>query len=93
MIRLVRMVATLAIATSSASLVAGEKEDPSRLTVNRIFGAREFEPDTVSIHWLATASGSMYTALEPSKGPAGGQDLVRHNPSMVSARFWSAPSN
>ena len=79
--RLFRVVVILAIAVPSSHLVAGEMEDPSRLTVDRIFGAREFEPETVSVQWLAAASGSMYTTLEPSKGPSGGQDLVRHNPS------------
>ncbi len=74
------MLATLAIAASSASLVDGETEDPSRLTVERIFGTHEFEPESVSVQWLATGSGSMYTTLEPSKGPTGGQDLVRYNP-------------
>ena len=84
--RLVRMLATLAIAALSVSFVDGETEDPSRLTVERIFGAREFEPENVSVHWLTTASGSMYTTLEPSKGPSGGQDLVRHDPANGRAR-------
>jgi dipeptidyl-peptidase 4 len=78
--RLLPMVAILAFALPSSGLVAGEKEGPSRLTVERIFGAHEFEPESVSVRWLATASGSLYTMLEPSKDPTGGRDLVGYNP-------------
>jgi dipeptidyl-peptidase-4 len=73
-----RIVAILVFASPSSYLVAGEKEDPSRLTVGRIFGAPEFEPEHVSVHWLAAGAG--YATLEPSTGPAGGRDLVRHDP-------------
>ena len=34
------------------ALIAGENEDPSRLTVERIFGDHEFEPEHVSVRWL-----------------------------------------
>jgi dipeptidyl-peptidase-4 len=80
MMRVFRMVVVLAIAMPSPRLVAGEKDDPSRLTVERIFGAHEFQPESVSVQWLASGSGSIYTTLEPTKGPSGGQDLVRYNP-------------
>ena len=33
-----------------------EKEDPRRLTVERIFGAHEFEPEHVSVRWLEAGS-------------------------------------
>ena len=39
------------------ALIAGEDEDPSRLTVQRIFGAHEFEPDHVSVRWLDGGNG------------------------------------
>ena len=33
-------------------LVAQEKDDPSRLTVERIFGRDEFEPEHVCVRWI-----------------------------------------
>jgi len=73
-----RIVAILVIALPCSPLIAGEKADPSLLTVQRIFGASEFEPEHVSVRWLGDSSG--YATLEPSAGPAGGRDLVRHDP-------------
>jgi len=73
-----RIVAILVIALPFSPLIAGEQEDPSKLTVQRIFGAPEFEPEHVSVRWLGDSSG--YSTLEPSAGPAGGRDLVRHDP-------------
>jgi dipeptidyl-peptidase-4 len=61
-----------------ARAVADEKKDPSRLTLERIFATSEFEPESVSIRWLDGDSG--YLTLEPSAGPAGGRDIVRHDP-------------
>ncbi|MFI5459714.1 MAG: S9 family peptidase [Isosphaerales bacterium] len=73
-----RIVAILVIALPCSPLIAGEKEDPSLLTVQRIFGGPEFEPEHLSVRWLGDSSG--YATLEPSTGPAGGRDLVRHDP-------------
>jgi dipeptidyl-peptidase-4 len=72
-----RIAAILALAAFSPSLSADDSQDPARLTVHRIFGAHEFEAEHVSARWLA--AGSAYTTLEPSSGPAGGRDLVRHD--------------
>jgi dipeptidyl-peptidase 4 len=80
MSRLFRFVVTLAIAVPSSRLVAQEKQDPSKLTVERIFGKHEFEPESVSVQWLASESGSTYTKFEPFIRPSGGRDLVRYNP-------------
>jgi dipeptidyl-peptidase-4 len=75
-----------------APLTAQEKPGAgaSRLTVERIYGAREFEVDTTAAQWLPDSSGypaarwlpdsSGYLILEPSKDPAGGRDLVRYDP-------------
>ena len=41
-----------------------KRTTPSRLTVQRIFGSGEFEPEHVAIRWLADSSG--YVTLEPS---------------------------
>jgi dipeptidyl-peptidase-4 len=59
---------------------ATEPPDP-KLTVERIFGAHEFEPESVSARWLPLESKSVagYTTLEPSKGPFGGRDIVVHD--------------
>jgi dipeptidyl-peptidase-4 len=75
---LFRIVAMLAIAPFSPILLAGENNDPARLTVQRIFGAPEFEPQQVSARWLAAGAG--YATLEPATGSSGGRDIVRHDP-------------
>ena len=72
-----RTLAFLAIGLLSSSLWAGEEPDPSRLTVARIFGDHEFEPEHVSAQWLGDGQG--YISLDPSTDPAGGRDLVRHD--------------
>jgi dipeptidyl-peptidase-4 len=66
------------ILLTAAHGIAGENEDPSRLTVERIYGRHEFEPDHVSARWQV--GDSAYLTLEPSKEPSGGQDLVRNDP-------------
>jgi dipeptidyl-peptidase-4 len=73
-----RFVAILLFALPWLPAVAAEKEDPSKLTVPRIYGTHEFEPEVVSVHWLADSSG--YCTLEPSAGPTGGRDVVHHEP-------------
>jgi dipeptidyl-peptidase 4 len=73
-----RIVAILAIALPYAPLAAAENGDASRLTVQRIFGSHEFEPAHVSVRWIE--GGRAYTTLEPSTGPFGGSDIVRHDP-------------
>jgi dipeptidyl-peptidase-4 len=62
----------------ASSLIALEKEDPSRLTLERIYGVREFEPESVSVRWLPDGSG--YLTLEASQDPGGGQDLIQYDP-------------
>jgi dipeptidyl-peptidase-4 len=57
---------------------AGEKEDPSLLTVAGIYDSKEFEPERFSARWLEDSSG--YLTLESSKDPAGGRDIVQHDP-------------
>jgi dipeptidyl-peptidase 4 len=73
-----RIVLVFAIASPCSQLFAAENEDPSRLTVKRIFGANEFESEHVSVRWLEADRG--YATLEPSTGPFGGRDIVRHDP-------------
>ncbi len=73
-----RIAVVLAITLPCSHLVAAESDDPSRLTIQRIFGAHEFESEHVSARWLEGENG--YTTLEPSNDPAGGRDIVRHDP-------------
>ena len=61
-----------------------KKEGPARLTVQRIFGASEFEPEHLAIRWLADSSG--YVTLEPSSDRSGGRDLVSHDPASGDRR-------
>jgi len=73
-----RIVAVILVSLPGARLFAGANDDAPRLTVGRIFGRHEFEPERVSARWLE--GDSAYLTLEPSKEPEGGQDLVRNDP-------------
>jgi dipeptidyl-peptidase 4 len=57
---------------------AGEKDDPKKLTVDRIFGKHDFGAESKSMRWLP--DGSAYLTLESSSDPSGGHDLVLHDP-------------
>ena len=60
-------------------LIAAEPQDPSLLTLDRIFSSREFSTERFGgIQWLADGSG--YTALESSASVKGGQDIVKCDP-------------
>ena len=65
----------LALLTFAAP-AAAQQTDPSRLTVQRIYGSPEFvaKPFGPS-RWLG--DGSAYTTIEPAEG--GGQDIVRYD--------------
>jgi len=57
----------------------GQTEDPSLLTLERIFSTREFRLERFAqARWLEDGSG--YTTLEKSKEDCGGEDIVRYNP-------------
>ncbi len=73
-----RIAFSLLIVALATSSVAGENEDPAKLTVERIFGKHEFEAEHKSLRWLPNGSG--YLTLESSSDPAGGRDLVLHDP-------------
>jgi dipeptidyl-peptidase-4 len=73
-----RIVFVLAIVLPSSQPIAAESNDPSKLTVERIFGTHEFEPEHVSVRWTEAEHG--YTTVEPSTGQFGGRDIVRHDP-------------
>ena len=73
-----RIGCSLLIAVCATASMAGESEDPKKLTVERIFGKNEFEADHKTVKWLPEGSG--YLTLELSSDPAGGRDLVLHDP-------------
>jgi dipeptidyl-peptidase-4 len=74
------MVAFLFIVVLGSPLDAQEKprKELTRLTVERIFQAREFEAKSASVRWLP--DGGMYTTWEDSKETPGGRDLLLHDP-------------
>ena len=62
MTRPLRIAILCAIALHCTHLIAAETKDPSRLTVQRIFGAHEFEAEQVTMRWLEGDDG--YTRSE-----------------------------
>ena len=84
MSRAMRMLAFAVAASLSASSFAQEKSEPSRLSVERIFGGGEFEAENPAIRWLADSSA--YVTLEPSSEGSGGRDLVSHDPGSGQTR-------
>jgi dipeptidyl-peptidase-4 len=85
MTRPFRIALVCAIALHCACLIAAETKDPSKLTVQRIFGSHEFEAEQVTMRWLEGDDG--YTTLEPSAGPSGGRDIVRHDPKTAATEI------
>src|SRR5262245_43341246 len=78
MISRLAFVPILLFAVTWAWAIAAGNDDSSKLSVRRIYGSHEFEPEVVSIHWLADSSG--YCTREPSADSAGGRDVVLHDP-------------
>ncbi len=75
-----RLLASLLLAfVSVAPLFAAEKDDPARLTLDRVFASKDFDAEPFSATWLKDSSA--YVTLEPSAGKSGGQDIVGHDPS------------
>jgi len=75
---------TLSLIVTTSLLLAGaalaqQTEDPSLLTVERIFDSNEFHPKPSGTgRWLE--DGSAYTTLEDSEDTEKGKDIVRHDP-------------
>lgn len=56
-----------------------DRNDPSLLTLDRIFLGREFSAERFGrVQWLNDGSG--YMTLEPSRIVNGGRDIVKHDP-------------
>ena len=72
--RAIQVVSLLALVARPAY---SQTDDPSLLSVRRIYGSPEFKPELFGpARWLA--GGTSYTILEDSKEGAG-QDIVRYN--------------
>ena len=85
--RVVGFFLTAAMSAFAAAPASGQEKvapDAASLTVQRIFGTGEFEPEHVAIRWLS--DGSAYVTLEPSKEGSGGRDLVSHDPASGETR-------
>lgn len=65
----------LCLVLIGCSLSADEKPDPSLLTLDRIYGKREFESKQFSARWLE--QGDAYLTVDSASG--GGQEIVRHD--------------
>ena len=86
-----RIVLVLAIALPCSQLIAAENEDPSRLTVKRIFGAHEFESEHVSVRWMEDGARLHDTrAVEPARSAAATSFAMTPRPARP--RSWSPPS-
>src|ERR1700722_4560547 len=59
--------------------VLAQQTDPSRITLDRMFGSPDFQQDELGpAHWLPGSTTGAYTLLEPAAGGAGrGVDIVR----------------
>ena len=76
MVRFLGLVAACAAAVPIAG--AEKREDPSLLTVARIFASGEFQSQAFSARWLKDGSG--YLTLEASQSGSGGRDIVLYDP-------------
>ena len=86
-----RLALLLSLATAAITLpAAAQQTDPSRLTVQRIYGSPEFfsQPFGPS-RWLD--DGSAYTTVEPS-ADGSGQDIVRYDVEKASRTVLVAAS-
>jgi len=69
-----------AILAVPALASADEPDDPSLLTLERIYGSNEFASESYSARWVDAGwpgDGASYTRLEAAPGPSGGRDIVR----------------
>jgi len=70
--------ALLTILCATRSFAAEAKDDPSLLTVARIYGSGEFHSESASGRWLPGGSGLI--EWQDAEGPGGGRDLVCRDP-------------
>lgn len=67
------------VSMESARNAASKSEDPSRLSLERIYQSNEFDAERFGpARWLEDGSG--YTILEDSESDAGGREIIRYDP-------------
>ena len=75
----------------AAPTTRAQTADSATLTVQRIFGSREFQGESFGpARWLG--DGSAYITLEATSGGTG-RDRVGMTRKRALARFWSRPLN
>ena len=72
----IRALAVFAMLVAAGPAIA--QQEPSALTLERIFGSSDFQNERFGpARWLA--GGQAYTTLEPATGGAAGDDIVRYD--------------
>lgn len=75
--RILTFLLTFSTAVLSVSLIAQES-DPSKLTIDRIYKNREFQPKFFGpARWLD--DGKAYTTVEPSQSTVRGREIIRYD--------------
>jgi dipeptidyl-peptidase-4 len=73
------LLAIAALLPAAPALPAGKSDDPGRLTLDRLFGGKDFQPEVAgAIRWQAGRPG--YITRGSGASPKGGADLVRVDP-------------
>lgn len=73
-----RLITTLFLLAVLASQAVAQQSDPSIMTLDRLYGSREFVSQTLGpVRWLDDGAG--YTRLEPSGTVKDGRDIVRYD--------------
>lgn len=73
------LLCTIVMLCAGGTLWAGQADDPSILTINRIFDSGDFNGESFGpARWLKDGSG--YTTLEDSNDIDKGRDIVRYDP-------------
>ncbi len=79
MMNMRKFVITITVLLLNSIPVFSQTQDPSRLTLERIFSTEEFEQDEFGpARWLEDGSG--YTTLEESQRVSGGEDIIKYDP-------------
>jgi dipeptidyl-peptidase 4 len=83
-------IASVALVFSLGNVTrADNDEDPSKLTLERIFDGSDFSEESFGpARWLPDSSG--YVVVEDSRGKAGGQDLIFYAPGDAEGRVLVA---
>jgi len=77
--RRISLAMLLSLFVSVFSLACVQKEDPSLLSLERIFSTKEFSAESLKlVRWLK--DGSCYTTVRKSEDHENGQDIIKYDP-------------